>query len=71
MDEPVSIPGSNQSFERSALHEWPSIRGTNPLNPGQTITHVDIQTAITIRDQINEFVSSVSPQTPQQCCFIC
>ncbi|MBV53637.1 MAG: hypothetical protein CL816_06205 [Coxiellaceae bacterium] len=71
MDEPVSIPGSNQSFERSALHEWLSIRGTNPLNPGQTITHVDIQTATSIRDQINEFVSSVSPQTPQQCCFIC
>lgn len=71
MNDPVSIPECNQSFERWALLKW--IRnsgGKNPLNPGQTITPGDIQTSTTIRDQINEFVSSVSPQTPQQFCII-
>ena len=70
MDDPVSIPGSHQSFERSALHQWLNIRATNPLNPGQAITLEDIQTATTIHDQINELVSSVSSPPPNRGCNI-
>jgi len=66
MDDPVSIPGSYQYFERSALHQWLNSRATNPLNPSQEIALEDIQTATAIHNQINEFVDSVSPPPPQQ-----
>ena len=70
MDDPVSIPGSNHSFERSELHRWLNIKAVNPLNPGQAVTLDNIQTNDELRDQINEFITSILPPPPNRGCSI-